>query len=91
MMFVCDGDKMMVRKEPSFGMIGLRMVNIDTDVYFISGNQCEKHCLLTNQVNVLENLNFNHIKAGCCRVDSSLVVVSGVKCQAIEVYDTRNF
>jgi hypothetical protein len=92
MMFIYEAGKMNAEKEPSLGITGLQMININTDIFYISGNRCEKHCMLTNQITTLENLNFNHIKAGCCTYNRTIAVISGINCQAIEIYnEDRNY
>lgn len=92
--FIClfsGGGKMIVKKDPNLGMAGLQMVNIGTDVFYISGNRCEKFCLITNDLIRLENLNFTHIKGGCCRYNNTVLVVSGINCPEIEMLSIQNY
>lgn len=86
MIFLYNLEKTIIKPEPSLGMTGLHMVNINSDVFYIRGNQCEKFCLVTNEIRKLENLNYSHIQAGCCRYFDTVLVVSGINCSAIEVY-----
>ena len=85
--FLYDSEKLRSIKEPSFGIVDLKMINLNTDVYYISVNRIERYCLLTNELYQLERPNFSHIQAGCCVYRDSVVLISGINCQAIECYD----
>lgn len=89
--FLYDNGRMIVRKEPNLGLIGLQMVNIGLDVYYINGQKCEKFNIETNELESIENLNFNHIKGGTCRYNDNVLVISGINCKEIECLGIDNY
>ncbi len=76
MMFLYDDGRMIIKKEPSAGMIGLQMVAIGLNVFFISGQKCEKYNLESNEIVSVEDMNFNHVKGGACKFNNEVLVVA---------------
>ena len=90
--FIFDSVKLTLRKQPRLGMTDLNIVNLGSDVYYHSGNKCERYCLITQEFFQLENLTCSHIQAGCCKYLEGIIVVSGINCQALEFYEpSRDF
>ena len=92
MMFFFDSVNLSVRREPRLGMTDLHFVNVGSDVYYVSGNKCERYCLITHTFFQLEHLTHSHIQAGCCKYLEGVLVVSGINCQYLEFYEpSRDF
>jgi hypothetical protein len=82
--YLFDQGRLIVRREPSLGLLGLHMISLDPFVYFINGQKCEKYDLDSNFIEKIEDLSFNHIKGGACRFNDKVIVISGINCKEIE-------
>lgn len=89
--FLYDTSRMILRREPNLGLIGLQMVNIGPDVFYINGQKCEKYNIELNELDSIENLNFNHIKGGSCKYNESVLVISGINCKEIECLGLNHY
>ena len=89
--FLFDNGRVVVKREPNLGLIGLQMVCLNNSVFYINGQHCEKYNIESNELEKLDSLCYNHIKGGTCTYNSKILVISGINCREIESFGEERY